>query len=166
MINTPNWTEKRLSVRLPEITSSPVLARLSWRWLSFIQLEMSVKFVDVSIYGQIMRLECRVECLQHCSDMKPSVVNKLFLSLLFTLERKKTDTRQEWVFLVHVFAHYQMVCKIVFRNKLILIIRAIKDSSYFNMVYTKKKEQHISRGFCRAKMARMQQCFIHLKGTL
>lgn len=30
-----------------------------------------------------------------CEGIMRSVVNKLFLSLLFTLERKKTDTRQE-----------------------------------------------------------------------
>ncbi len=45
MVDEPNWKVKLWwNYGFAETTSSSVLARLSWRWWSFTQLEMSVTF--------------------------------------------------------------------------------------------------------------------------
>ncbi len=56
-------------------TNSYVMAKLSWRWWSFIQQEMSVRHAEM--WAAIVRssgwMRGRVECHQHSSDMKSHV---------------------------------------------------------------------------------------------
>ncbi len=76
MVDESNWKVKLWwNDGFAETTSSSVLARLSWRWWSFIQLEMSARHAETrdAIVRSSGWMRGRVECHQHSSEMKSHV---------------------------------------------------------------------------------------------
>ncbi len=72
MVDKPSCIEKLWwSEGLAETRSSSVLARLSWRWWSFIQLEISDRLQYEQLPSDhLVGKRSRVECHQHSSDKK------------------------------------------------------------------------------------------------
>ncbi len=76
MVDEPNWKVKLWwKDGFDETTSSSVLARFSWRWWSFIQLEMSIRQAEMraATVRSSGWMRGSVECHQHSSDMKSHV---------------------------------------------------------------------------------------------
>ncbi len=75
LVDVPNWKVKMWwNDGFDGTTSSSVLARLSWRWWSFIQQEMSVRLRCEQVSSDHQdEMRDRVECHYHSSDMKRHV---------------------------------------------------------------------------------------------
>ncbi len=86
-VDEPNWKVKLWwNDGFDETTSGSVLARLSWRWWSFIQHEMSAR--QAEMWAAIIRMESEiVECHQHSSDMKSHVSERQ--NLVMTCRQKR-----------------------------------------------------------------------------